>query len=68
MSRTYDALKDLQDEVEECIQCCEEELCKNHFMKREEIRSRQAALADPQKNRIGVEGDPTPDSEYGDRL
>jgi len=31
------------------------------------IREREAALADPQHNRIGVKGDPTPDAEYGDR-
>jgi len=64
---SYDALKDLHKEIEECEICCEDELCKKHLIKRTQIKQKQELRTDPQKNRIGVEGDPTPDSEYGDR-
>lgn len=66
MKIMHDALEDLQKEVEECDTCCEDELCKKHLIKRTEIKKQQELRNDSQRNRIGVRGDPTPDSEYGD--
>ncbi len=65
-----DALEDLQEEIEECEDCRPngDKLCLEHYNKRRQIRNRQELRSDPQRNRIGVRGDPTPDSEYGDQV
>ena len=63
---SFEDMEKLQEEVEECEECCEDELCKKHLLKRQELEHREDLRTDPQKNRIGVEGDPTPDAEYGE--
>lgn len=57
----------LLQEIEDCEKCKEDDKCEKHAKLMEEARRREAMLSDPQRNRIGVQGDPVPDSEYGDR-
>ncbi|PSG99164.1 MAG: hypothetical protein BRC29_03495 [Nanohaloarchaea archaeon SW_7_43_1] len=63
---SFSDLEKLQEEVEDCGTCCDDELCKKHLIKRTEIKKRDEMRSDPQRNRVGVRGDPTPDAEYGE--
>lgn len=52
-------------EMEDCEGCQEDDPCEEHSRKLRMARNRQELRSDPQRNRIGVRGDPTPDREYG---
>lgn len=68
------AVEEILDAAEECPKCDTDtdddephDLCDGHQIRLNEARRVEDARNDPQRNRVGVRGDPTPDHEYGDR-
>jgi hypothetical protein len=71
-----DPVSQVLDEIEQCSKCTEKpegdeegfyiEKCTAHKEKLREAQRIEEKRVDPQRNRIGVREDPTPDAEYGD--